>query len=137
MSAHLNAAASGETGPAWSLAGRFVEALTHRDFATIADCLDPEVHFRALLPPGPVDVRGPAEVLARFEKWFGGEDEVEMLDASIGEVGPRLYLRWRMRRTTAAAPEATLIVEQHAFVTAGHRIETIDLLCSGFVSEHM
>jgi len=134
MSAHLNAA-SADTGPAWSLAGRFLEALTHRDFVAMADCLDPDVHFRALLPPGPVDVRGPAEVLARFEKWFGGDDEVEILDASIGEVGPRLYLRWRMRRTSATAPETARIVEQHAYVTAGHHIETIDLLCSGFVSE--
>ena len=83
-----------------STGGLFLEALARRDFTAMACCLAPTVHFRALLPPRDVDVVGCEATMAEFRLWFANEAEAfEILDATIGEIGPRLYLRWRVRMT--------------------------------------
>jgi len=125
----------GIASPGWSVGGRLMEALAHRDFAAMSRCLAPGVRFRALVPPGPFQAAGRTEVMARLERWFGGADRFELLDASLGAVGTRLYLSWRVRMTAADRPEASRLVEQHAFATATDHIEALDLLCSGFVGE--
>ena len=100
----------------------------------MAGCLAPDVHFRALLPPRDVDVTGPEATLAEFRRWFGDESEtLELVDATVGEVGTRLYLRWRVRLSPSDGTGAARLVEQHAFATVGERIESLNLLCSGFV----
>jgi len=110
----------------WAVAGLFLDALTRRDFASLEACLEADVHFRALVPRGPFELSGAAETAGRFRQWFGDKPAFELLDASIGQVGGRVYLRWRLK--TGAAE----IVEQHAFATGRDRIESIDLMCSGF-----
>src|SRR6478672_1189509 len=78
-----------------STGGSFLEALSRRDFTAMACCLAPSVHFRALLPPRDVDVVGCDAMMAEFRRWFADDaDAFEVLDATIGDVGPRLYLRW-------------------------------------------
>jgi hypothetical protein len=119
----------------WPIAGLFLDALTRRDFPALAGCLDPEVRFRALVPPGLLSATGPAETVAYFQRWFGGEDDFEVADASIGQVGSRLYLRWRVRMRAATEPNARRVVEQQVFATARDRITALDLLCSGFHAE--
>ena len=119
-------------GPRWSVGGRFVDGLGRRDFDDMAECLDPTVRFRGLTPRGPFDVVGPDEVMARFQRWFGGTDGFEVVDATVGEVGPRLYLRWRVTMTPAVPGEPVRTVEQHLFAAIDQRIVGLDLLCSGF-----
>ena len=119
-----------------STGGLFLEALRRRDFAAMADCLAADVRFRALLPPRDVDVTGPVATLAEFRRWFGDDSEsLELIDATVGEVGPRLYLRWRVRLAPADSAGAARLVEQHAFATVGVQIESLNLLCSGFVPD--
>ena len=78
-----------------STGGLFLEALARRDFTAMACCLAPTVHFRALLPPRDVDVVGWDATMAEFRRWFANEaDAFEILDATVGEVGSRLYLRY-------------------------------------------
>jgi hypothetical protein len=122
-------------GAQWPIAGLFLDALVHRDFIALASCLHPDVRFRALVPPGPFDTTGAAETVSRFQRWFGGDDEFEVVDASIGQVGARIYLRWLVRMRSARNSDSGRLVEQHAFATAGERIESLDLLCSGFQME--
>ena len=100
----------------------------------MACCLSPTVHFRALLPPREVDVVGWEATMAEFRLWFANEAEgFEILDATIGEIGPRLYLRWRVRMTPLDPGQGEArIVEQHAFATGGEQLESLSLLCSGF-----
>ena len=133
MSAAQTTDLSDDTG--WSVAGEFLEALARRDFQAMHDCLDPAVHFRALVPPGVLDLTGAAETIERLHLWFGEHDVVEVVDAAIGSLGPQIYLRWRIRRGHADDPGSFQVVEQHAFASIGERIETIDLLCSGFRAE--
>src|SRR4051812_14640920 len=81
----------------WSIGGIFLEALANRDYAQMASTLGPTVRFRAMLPPGPMEWTGPAAVTDAFGAWFGGADAFELVDATVGEVGGRLHLSWRMR----------------------------------------
>ena len=122
-------------GARWPIAGLFLDALAHRDFPAMASCLHPDIRFRALVPPGPFEAAGVADAMSRFRRWFDGDDDFEVVDASIGQVGTCLYLRWRVRMRSAGESDSHRLVEQHAFATAGERIESLDLLCSGFHSE--
>jgi hypothetical protein len=123
-------------GSGWTVAGLFVDALAQRDFVALADCLDPEVRFRALVPRGVVaELDAPATV-SWFRQWFGGEDAFEIEDASIGNIGSRVYLRWRVQMQSAEPQPRRIVVEQHAFAAATDRIVSLDLLCSGFHVDH-
>ena len=112
----------------WTTAGLFLDALTRRDFAALESCLGEDIRFRALVPRGPFELSGAGECAGRFRQWFGDKPMFEVLDASIGQVGARAYMRWRLRT------DSSEIVEQHVFATGGDRIDSLDLMCSGFQS---
>ena len=122
--------------PSWPVAGILLDALTRRDFAGMGACFDDQVAFRALLPRGPIELDNAADVVARFTTWFGGEDTFEVLDASVGQIGSRLYARWKVRMTPVGAPEAARVAEQHVYTRGEDRITSLDLLCSGFHQEN-
>jgi SnoaL-like domain len=134
VQASTRGAASGPA-PRLSVGGLFIEALARRDFAAMADCLGPSVRLRALLPPGPVELAGREEVTGWFRSLFGGPEGLELADATVGEVGPRLYLRWRVSLTVPEASGPSRLVEQHVFADGGERIGALDLLCSGLVEQ--
>jgi ketosteroid isomerase-like protein len=119
----------------WSVGGLFIEALANRDFEAMAECLDPDARLRALMPPGHIERRGRDDIVGQFRAWFGGPDELELVDATVGEVGSRLYLRWRLALTPVGGSGPQRTVEQHVFATTGDHISALDLLCSGFVSQ--
>ena len=120
--------------PARAIATAFVDSLSRRDFDGMAGCLAADVRFRALLPPRDVDVTGPEATLAEFRRWFGDESQrLELVDSTVGELGDRVYMRWLIRMSSADTG-ASRLVEQHVFSTAGDRIKTLSLLCSGFVA---
>ncbi len=119
----------------WPIAGLFLDALARRDFSAMAACLAHDVRFRALVPPGVLDEVGLDATVGYFRRWFGGKAGFEIVDASIGQVGPRLYLRWRVRVAASGDPGSDLLVEQHVFATAASQIKSLDLLCSGFQPE--
>ncbi|MFF2556446.1 nuclear transport factor 2 family protein [Nocardia sp. NPDC058058] len=122
-----------ETETGWPVAGLLLEALTRRDFTALSACLTPDVRFRGLIPPGPFDTAGAAAAETRFRNWFGGTDAFEVLDATAGRLGDKLYLRWRVRMIDDAGQAR--IAEQHVFATAGDHIGALDLLCSGWNPE--
>lgn len=121
--------------PAWTVAGLLLDALTRRDFAALERCLAPDVRFRALVPPGLVTFDEASLTAAKFETWFGGADEFEVVDATVGQIGARLALRWRVRMWPCGDPGAARVVEQHVYATGTGSIESMDLLCSGFHAE--
>lgn len=121
----------------WSVGGSFLEALATRDYEAMATTLDANIRFRALLPPGPMQWQGPPQVAEAFSSWFGGADDFELVDATVGEVGGRLHLSWRIRVRPApfGIGEGWHVIEQHGYADATDAIETLDLLCSGFRTE--
>ncbi len=46
----------------WSVGGIFLEALATRDYEQMATTLGANIRFRALLPPGPMQLEGPPQV---------------------------------------------------------------------------
>jgi hypothetical protein len=121
-------------GARWSVGGAFLEALTARDYPRLAATLAPEVHFRALLPPGPMTWDGPDAVREAFRSWFGSAEDFEVIEAGVGEVGGRLHLSWRLRVRPApfGIGDGWFVIEQQAYVDATDGINALDLLCSGF-----
>ena len=121
----------------WSVGGVFLEALANRDYRRMATTLGPAVRLRAMLPPGPMDWEGPDEVSGVFSSWFGDAEDFELVGATVGEVGGRLHLSWRLRLRPApfGIGEGWHVIEQQAYADAGDTIESLDLLCSGFQRE--
>lgn len=121
----------------WSVGGIFLEALATRDYARMASTLGLTVRFRALLPPGPMEWEGPQNVTGAFRSWFGDADDFELIDATVGEIGGRLHLSWRIRVRPApfGIGDNWHVIEQQGYADATDSIETLDLLCSGFHPE--
>lgn len=118
----------------WSVGGVFLEALATRDYKQMATTLSADVRFRAMLPPGPMDWNGADDVAAVFTSWFGEAEDFELIDATVGEVGGRLHLSWRLRVRPApfGIGEGWHVIEQQAYADAAETIDSLDLLCSGF-----
>jgi hypothetical protein len=118
----------------WSVGGVFLEALANRDYQRMATALAPAVRFRAMLPPGPMDWEGPDAVAGAFSSWFGEAADFEVIDATVGDIGGRLHLSWRLRVRPApfGIGAGWHVIEQQVYADAGDTIESLDLLCSGF-----
>jgi SnoaL-like protein len=113
----------------------FVDALGARDFARLKQTLDDDVHLRALVPTGLVELDGPEAVGGRFERWFGTTRNLVLLDASTEAVADVVHVAYRLHLddhpfSPGSGPR---LIEQHLFchVERG-RITSIDLVCSGF-----
>ena len=121
----------------WSVGGVFLEAFANRDYQQMAGTLSPDVRFRAMLPPGPMDWNGADEVAGVFSSWFGEAEDFELIDATVGEVGGRLHLSWRLRVRPApfGIGDGWHVIEQQAYADAGDTIAALDLVCSGFHPE--
>ncbi len=81
----------------WSIAGRFLECLTARDYDRLATTLAHGVRFRALRRGGPSEWHGRAEATDVFHSWFGAADRFDVVDATVGEIAGRLQMTWRIR----------------------------------------
>jgi hypothetical protein len=123
----MTALRSSATDPGVAL----VDALAHSDFDRLAAALAPDVHMRALIPPGPVEVSGADAVAAKYASWFGRFDEIRLVRSDVYDVGDRLHVSYRLRVREPGV--SWKIVEQHLFCALDERrIATLDLLCSGF-----
>ena len=65
-------------------------------------------------------------------------DEYEVLDATVGLVGTRLQLSWRLHVRGGRLGPDDFVVEQHGYADTGPtgRIQSLCLVCSGFCKEH-
>ncbi|MGZ4677350.1 MAG: nuclear transport factor 2 family protein [Acidimicrobiia bacterium] len=123
--------------PHFAVAGSFLEALAARDFDRLATTLDDDATLSALLPRGFDEWNGADAIAAAFARWFGSATSFEVADASVGQVGPRLQLRWRVRVLDPSRGEGRMVVEQNVYAetTSEGRIAGMALLCSGFCPE--
>jgi hypothetical protein len=100
------------------------------DAGLLAAALTDTVRLRALLPGGLVESHGRDAVVARFAGWFADFDTVELVSAEGEPVADRLLVHYRLglrQESTGWICTQTLICK-----TAGDRLATLDLLCSGF-----
>ncbi len=123
--------------PQFARAGSFLEGLAAQDFAQIGGALAASARLRALLPAGLREWTGAEVIARRFAGWFGDTEDYDLVEATVGEVGGRLHLHWRLRLRAARLGTGWFTVEQHAYAdtdASGHFAQ-LDLLCTGYRSE--
>ena len=120
--------------PQFALAGAFLEGLAAQDFAQLGGALATDACLRALLPAGLREWAGAEAIAGRFAGWFGDTEDFELVEATVGEVGGRLHLRWRVRLRAERLGAGWFTVEQQVYAdTDGSgRIARLDLLCTGY-----
>jgi SnoaL-like domain len=123
--------------PQFALAGSFLEGLAAQDFARLGDALTADARLRALLPRGLREWAGAEVIAAQFASWFGDTEDFELVEATVGEVGGRLRLHWRLRLRAERLGTGWFTVEQQAYADTGDsgRIARLDLLCTGYRPE--
>jgi len=123
--------------PQFARAGTFLEGLTAQDFTQLGDSLAPGARLRAMLPPGPMEWTGAEEIAATFARWFGDTEDFDPVEATVGEVGGRLHLRWRLRLRAGRLGTGWFTVEQQVYADTDEdgRIARLDLLCTGYRPE--
>jgi hypothetical protein len=108
-----------------------IAALAARDFSRLADSLTPDVRMRALIPPGVVELSGAEAATAKFASWFGDAEELELILSGSDAFADRLHVFYRLRVTKPG--NVPKLVEQHLLCAFdGHRIDGLDLVCTGF-----
>ena len=123
--------------PQFALAGAFLESLAVQDFAQLGGALAAGARLRALLPRGLREWTGAEVIAGQFARWFGDTDDFELVEATVGEVGGRLHLHWRLRLRAERLGAGWFTVEQQVYADAadGGRIVRLDLLCTGYRPE--
>jgi hypothetical protein len=124
--------------PQFASAGLFLEKLAAEDFDQLAVALEPDAKLRALLPRGLREWEGREAVCGAFTTLFGGMDEYAVLDATVGLIGTRLQLSWRLHVRGGRLGPHDFVVEQQGYADAGPtgRLQSLSLVCSGFCQEH-
>jgi hypothetical protein len=123
--------------PQFALAGLFLEGLAAQDFAKLGGALSAGIRLRAMLPRGPLEWTGAEVIAGQFARWFGDTGNFELVEATVGEVGGRLHLHWRVRLQAERLGTGWFTVEQQAYADTGDdgRITRLDLLCTGYRPE--
>jgi hypothetical protein len=123
--------------PRPALAGAFLQGLADQDFDALVGTLAADARLRALVPKGLREWTGGEEIAGQFARWFGDTRDFELVEATLGEVGGRLQLRWRLRLRAERLGAGWFTVEQQAYADAGEdgRIDRLDLVCSGYRPE--
>jgi hypothetical protein len=108
-----------------------VAALAERDFPRLADMLTSDVHMRALIPPGLVELSGAEDAAAKFSSWFGNAEAVEVIRSGSETVADRMHVFYRLR--VKKPGDVPKLVEQHLLCAFDRdRINALDLVCTGF-----
>jgi len=123
--------------PQFARAGSFLEGLAGQDFAQLGSALAAGARLRALLPPGLREWTGAQVIADQFALWFGNTQDFDLVEATVGEVGGRLHLHWRLRLRAERLGTGWFTVEQQAYADTddGGRIAQLDLLCTGYRPE--
>jgi len=123
--------------PRFGVAESFLAGLAAQDFARLSGALASGACLRALLPRGLREWTGAEAIAGVFAGWFGDTEDFDLVEATVGEVGGRLQLRWRLRLRAERLGAGWFTVEQQAYADPGDggRISRLDLLCTGYRPE--
>jgi hypothetical protein len=115
-----------------ALGSAFAEALSKKDFDTVAELLHPEVDFRGLTPSREWEAHDPQAVVNDIlTRWFEPSDEIDELvsmDSDVVADRERVGYRFRVRN-----PDGSFVVEQQAYLAERDgKIGWMRVVCSGF-----
>ena len=108
---------------------RFIESISHRDFDELNGCLDPEIRFRALVPPGLREAADPSGAIMHYRRWFAGADHFELTESEVEPTSDRVRLRYRIRLHDE---DGWALIDQSGYASGLSTSEKLDLACSGF-----
>jgi TusA-related sulfurtransferase len=112
----------------------FVARLVDRDFEKLETCFHPQVRFRALVPSGLRERTGSADTVALLKSWFSEPNRMQLLQREVYLVSQRVRISYRFRELYSDGE--TEVIEQNAFCDVREGlIESMDILCSGFLPE--
>ena len=117
------------TVQATDVAGRFLDALSRRDFEDLAVSFREDGRLRGLVPTALRELEGRAAVAERFHIWNDGEGW-ELLESGAEEFADLVRLHWKVASTD---PElGRTVYEQTAYAEIDERgIAWMNLVCSG------
>jgi SnoaL-like domain len=112
--------------------------LAAQDFTRVGSAFARDARLRALLPARLRECAGTDAIAEQFAAWFGQTEDFEFVEATAGEVGGRLHLRWRLRLRAERVGAGWFTVEQLAYADTADdgRIARLDLLCTGYRPEY-
>jgi hypothetical protein len=124
--------------PHFAVAGAVLDAMSTHDFEQLLPAFADDARLEALLPSAYREWHGARDAVGAFELWFGDAEQFEVVDASVGQVGPLLQLRWQLRVRSPRRGDGPMTIEQVAYASVDEtgRIDRMRLLCSGFWPEH-
>ncbi len=126
--------------PQLAAAGALLEALADQDFPRLGQALTGDARLRALLPSGVREWQGRDTIAQQLATWFGDTTAFDLVDATVGEVGGRVHLRWRLRLQADRLGAGTFVVEQQVYADTDRdqdgRLDRLDLLCTGYRPDH-
>ena len=119
-----------ETETGTELGTRFLEAITSRDYETLATCFAEEGTLRGIVPPGLREADGREAIVARFRLWTEDIADYEIADSDAAPFADVLRLRWAVK---GVDPELGLnAYEQTAYAEVSDgEIVHMRLACSG------
>src|SRR5918993_2925359 len=79
-------------------------------------CLQHDVSFRALVPPGIRRASDASGTVNRIRLWFGEADSFEMLRSEIGRISDRLSITYRIRLHDS---DGWQVIEQRLYCNVG------------------
>lgn len=104
-----------------------------RDYAALEGLFMPDVRFRASLPDEIIEVSTPADATACYRDWFDDATELHVLAWGRDRVGDVTTFHYRLR---ARGGERWFVIQQSgAFETAGDRVSSMRIACTGFQAE--
>ncbi len=106
-----------------------VEALGRRDFRTVQQCFAQDLRFRALVPPGLRETADASAAVEHLHSWFGGADHFELLRSEVESTADRARFRYQIRLHDE---DGWSVIDQSGYTDGANRIESLDLVCSGF-----
>ncbi len=126
--------------PQFAAAGALLEALAAQDFERLGDSLTATARLRALLPGRAAEWEGRDAITQQITRWFGDTESFDLVDATVGEVGGRVHLRWRLRLQAERLGPGSFVVEQQVYADSDlaqrGRLDRLDLLCTGYRPDH-
>ena len=112
-------------------AKRMVEAVAAKDYMGVFGALAPDTRFRYLVPRGPGELVGAADVAAKYFEWFGDADVITVEGIHVESLADRMSARYRF---LLHKRDGWKVIQQQEYLDVNRegRIASVDLLCSGF-----
>ena len=112
------------------LAAAIATAVADRTLDRLGCHLTDDVGLRALVPGGLVEEHGREDVLARYDRWFGNYDTVDLLEVSGDVVGDRVLVHYKLRFDPDG--DRRVLTQTLVCTVTDGLVRRVDLVCSGF-----